>query len=931
LKVILERLLETKFHIPPARPELVIRPRLLQKLNDGLQHKLTLISAPAGFGKTTLVSEWVFNGASDSLGVDPTELKIAWLSLDENDNNLGRFLAYFITALRRIIGSESTIGDEALEMLQSPRAQPAETVLTSLINDIADVHGTIVLVIDDYHLIDIQPIHEALTYLLEHAPPQLHLFIATREDPFLPLARLRGRCQLTEVRAVDLRFSASETAQFLNQVMGLGLNPGDIVALEERTEGWITGLQLAAVSLQGQSDKSRLIRSFTGSHRFVLDYLVEDVLSHQPEGLQSFLEKTSILRQLTGTLCDAVSGQDDGQGTLEMLACANLFIVSLDNERRWYRYHHLFAELLQLRLEQNHPGELPILNLRASQWYEQNNFTEQAIQHAIKAGDFDRGTQLAEQSWPAMHMSYRGITWLGWVEAIPRERVRDSPILSAGHGWSSIDIGDFDGADLHLQDAERWLEARMNASASAAGPPTGPTVPGEPFLRSLSASLANARAYLAQALGDVNATHRYTAKALALLPEDEYFERGLSSILQGFAYWSSGELEEALRAISEAISCMQTLGKLAFVISFTSYLADIMIAQGRLTDAKIAYQQLLDKSGGTEPVVRESSVLHLGLSEIFYEQGELDTAMQHLQKSEALGKLPDYPPWFRHWVLAEVRRKIAQGDLDSAFKLLDTAEGQYYRHPIPDIHPLAAVKARIQLLNGDLTDTNRWVHEKNLTPDDQLDYLGEYEHLTLARVLIAQYRLSGEAEKLFSGAVRLLERMQLAAEEGHRQGSLIEILVLQALAYEVKSDIPHALLPLERALTLAEPEGYLQLFVAEGPPMGRLLLEVLKREIATGYVNRLLLAFQSQEPGASKPSLLETPVEKLVEPLSEREIEVLGLIAQGLSNHSIAARLYLSLNTVKVHTRNIYGKLGVNNRTQAVAQARALGILPLAS
>jgi LuxR family maltose regulon positive regulatory protein len=923
-----EQLLTTKLHIPPTRSQLVSRLRLIKRLNDGLDCKLTLISAPAGFGKTTLVSEWLDDLRLAAANGGHIANRIAWLSLDEDDNNLARFLAYFTTALKRVPGMKSVIGDGALEMLQSPQPPPAETVLTSLLNEVAAIPDRIVLVLDDYHLIEVQPIHEALTYLLEHSPPQLHLVIATREDPLIPLARLRARCQLTELRAADLRFTPSEAAEFLNQVMGLGLTAEDIAALEDRTEGWIAGLQLAAVSLQGQPDKSRLIRSFTGSNRFVLDYLVEDVLSQQPRSLQDFLLQTSILKQLTGPLCDALSGQDNGQATLEMLDRANLFIVPLDNERRWYRYHHLFADLLRRRLHQTQPEQQPILHLRASEWYENNGFTGQAIEHSLRAEDFDRAAVLAELAWPEMHMSYKSITWLHWVEAIPDELVRARPVLSTGYGWSLIDTGDLEGADLHLGDAERWLDARANINEQLEAPPVKEVLLDEEALRSLSASIANARAYLTQALGDVAATEKYAQRALDLLPENDYFERGLSAILQGFAYWSSGNLEAAHRAISNAISNMQILGKVPFVISFTSYLADIMIAQGRLNETKKTYLQLLDIAAEQgEPELKETAVVHLGLSELYHEQGDLQAARRHLQRSEELGKLLAFPPWYRHWVLAQVRIKETEEDLDAVFEILNEADRLYYRHPIPDVRPLTALLARAQLVAGKLAGALLWVHERGLSVGDDLSYLREFEHLTLARVLIARYK-SDHDDGLIHDTIGLLERLLIAAEEGRRMGSVIEIMVLQALAYETKGDILPALLPLERALRLAEPEGYLRLFVDEGPPMAHLLFEALKREIAPGYVRRLLAAFPIVEQETAASLQAQAPGFDLIEPLSEREIEVLQRIARGLTNPEIAARLYLSLNTVKVHTRNIYSKLGVNNRTQAVARARALGILP---
>ncbi len=459
----IEPLLRTKLYIPPLRPNLAPRPRLIERLNQGLQlgHKLTLISAPAGFGKTTLVNEWVTG----------CERPVAWLSLDEGDNDTTRLLTYFVAALQTIAARQSLVGNIAegvLAMLRSPRPAPIETILTPLLNEITTIPNNFILVLDDYHLIDAQPVDNALTFLLEYLPPQMHLAIATREDPHLPLSRLRARGQLTELRATDLRFTSSETAAFLNQAMGLDLSAEDIAALETRTEGWIAGLQLAAlalqgaISMQGHKDATSLIKSFTGSHRFVLDYLIEEVLEQQPKTVQTFLLQTAVLNRMTGSLCDALTDQDNGQATLEALERANLFIVPLDEQRRWYRYHHLFTELLRQRLRQTHVDLVPKLHLRASAWYEQNDHLPDAIHHALAAKDFEQVADLTELAWRPMNMRYQAVTWLGWVKAIPDELVRSRPVLSAGCGWASLDAGDLEAAENHLQDAERWLETTVN-------------------------------------------------------------------------------------------------------------------------------------------------------------------------------------------------------------------------------------------------------------------------------------------------------------------------------------------------------------------------------------------------------------------------------------------------------------------------------------
>lgn len=924
---IVDQLLATKLYIPPVRPELVSRHRLIEYLSAGLHHKLTLISAPAGFGKTTLIGEWLATIQNNNKKTNQTEEnEIVWLSLDNGDNDLARFLTYFVTALSRLDGEETTIGRGALGMLQSTQSLPAESVLTMLINDLATFTGRVIFVLDDYHLIDSQNVHDILSFFIENMPSQMHLVIITREDPLLPIPRLRARDQLTELRAADLRFTSPEITEFLNRVMGLNLTADDIVALEARTEGWIAGLQLAAISLQGRSNVTQLIKTFSGSHRLVLDYLIEEALNQQPEEIQNFLLQTAILGQLTGSLCDAVTGHSDGQQTLEMLDRVNLFIVPMDTEREWYRYHHLFADLLLQRLHHSYPEKIPILHRRASEWYVKNGFTDKAIMHSLAAQDFERAVDLVEAAWIPMNTSYRSVTWLGWAKSLPEEFVRSRPMLSSACGWASLDTGDLESAEFHFRNAERWLDNAGSANDQNETQVSKPVVIDGEERRSLATSIANGRAYLAQALGDVKGTVKYARRASDLLNEDDYFEHGLSDILPGFAYWVDGNLDAAQKAVTDAISNMKMTGKLPFIISFTSYLTDIMIAQGQLRETEREYLQLLEftaEQGG--PEVKETAVLHLGLSELYLEQGNMGAARKHLQRSEELGEQPAFPPWYRHWVFAHFLMMEAQGDLNDVESLLDDTERLYNRHPIPDVRPLKALAARIWLLQDHLDKVQSWMRTQELSIDDDLAYIHEFEHITLVRLLIAQYR-KFRIDGYIHDAMRFLGRLLNAAEGGGRTGSMIEILVLQALAYEAQNNLPSALVSLKRALTLAEPECYVQTFVREGAPMGGLLKKIRLDDMrANEYVRKLLACFNDWN--TQSPPFEAQP---RVEPLSERELEILQLIAGGLGNQEIGSQLYLSLNTVKAHTRNIYGKLGVNSRTQAVARARASGILPTA-
>ena len=922
-------LLTTKFHIPRIRPELVPRPRLIRRLNAGLgqggsfARKLTLVCAPAGFGKTTLVSEWcqAMDGAT-------SYSRVAWLSLDEGDNDPARFLTYVITALNQIAGTDATFGEGALRLLQAPQPPPTETILTSLINEIATIAGGIVLVLDDTHLIEAQPVTDALAFLLEHLPPQMHLVITTRVDPELPVARLRARGRLTELRAADLRFTPSEAATFLNQAMGLSLSAEELAALATRTEGWIAGLQLAAISLQGRADTSRLIQSFAGTHRFVLDYLVEEVLHQQSESVQTFLLTTSLLDRLCGPLCDAVLLADAGSGqkALRYLDDANLLLVPLDDSRQWYRYHHLFADVLQARLREQQPDQVAALHRRASAWYERNDLPSEAIRHAMATEEFERAAGLAELAWPAMSGGGESTTWLSWVMALPDEVVRARPVLCVAYAFALLSSGRLEAAEVRLLDAERWLHPAGELRDRPQAGSTKMVVVDEAQFQSLPASLATARAYHAQAIGDLAGTVMYTRRILDLLPEGDHPWRGAALSLLGLAHYASGDPESAHRAMSDGVAGMDPLE----AMTATFVLADMKMVQGRLHEAARAYKQALQLvSEHGEPMPLGTEDLYTGVSKLHRERGDLEVAAQDLLTAKRLGEQIELPDWQHRWCIAQARLNETQGDLAGALDLLDEAERLYVRTPVPDPRPIGALRARVWIAQDRLAEARGWVRGRGLSVDDDLSYLREFEHLTLGRLLIAQTRRDRAAGSL-QGAMGLLARLLQAAEDGRRMGSELEILVLQALAHEVQGNNSPALASLERALTLAEPEGYLRLFVDEGPPMARLLYQALSHGIAPDYVRRLLTAFPVLEPVQPEPPRSRTAGSEWVEPLSERETEVLQLIAEGLTNHELATRLYLSVNTIKVHTRNIYGKLGVHSRTSAVAKARALGLLPSA-
>ena len=916
-------LLATKLYVPQWRPGLVSRPRLVERLDQGTERKLTLVSAPAGFGKTTLLAEWL--GASPA-----SERPAAWVSLDQRDNDPALFWAYFIAALQTV---QSGIGESTLSLLQSPQPPPIEALLGTLLNEItaiADDPSTgssksFVVILDDYHLIDAEPVHSGITFLLSHLPPQMHLVLASRSDPPLALARLRGRGELAELRASELRFTADEAAAFLNEVMGLGLSAADVAALESRTEGWIAGLQLAALSMQGRDDVAGFITAFAGDDRYIVDYLVEEVLQRQPERVRTFLLQTSILDRLSGPLCDAVTGRESGKGVLEALERGNLFVVPLDDKRHWYRYHHLFADVLQAHSRETEPDLIPSLHRRASEWYEQNDSPPDAIRHALAAEDFDSAARLLELAWPAMRRGRQEATWYGWAKALPDELVRSRPVLSVAYALGLLDAGELEAAERPLRDAERWLDSSAYLDERPGALRAAMVAADEEQLRSLPASLANARAYHAVALGDVPGTVKHARQALDLLAEGDYYERGTTGALLGLAYWASGDLEAAHRTFADGLATLNVGGATLIAIGGTRVLAEIRVEQGRLREAASTYEQALERAAGQGHAMPEATAdLYVGLSELHREWGDLEAARQDLLRSDELSEQVAVPSSVYHGRVAKARLQEALGDPDGALDLLNEEERLFARSPIPDVRPATALRTRVWLAQGRLTEALAWVRERDLSVDDELSYPREFEHLTLARVLIARFRSDGE-ERSLADAMGLLGRLQDAAEEGRRMGSTIEILTLQALAHEAQGDIPGGLAPLERAVSLAEPEGYLRTFVDQGEPMRTLLRHAAAAGVSSAYTQQLLSAFD----GRAQPALVTAPAPQaeLAEPLTAREVEILRLVAAGMRNQEIADQLVISVATVKRHIANVYGKLGVGHRTEAVARANELKLL----
>jgi LuxR family maltose regulon positive regulatory protein len=876
-------ILATKLYIPPSRRSVVLRPRLVERLNEGLAagHRLTLVSAPAGFGKTTLVGEWIAGCGR------PT----AWLSLDEGDSDPSRFLTYLIAALQTVAPG---IGEGVLTVLGSPQPPPPESTLTALLNDVTTIHSDVVLVLDDYHVLDARPVDDALAFLVEHLPPQLHLVIATREDPALPLARLRARGQMTELRAADLRFTPSEAAEFLKQVMGLDLTADDIAALEARTEGWIAGLQLAAISLQGRQDVAGFIKAFTGSHHFVLDYLLEEVLQRQPAPVQTFLLRTSILDRLCGPLCDAVllDASAPGQETLEYLDRANLFIVPLDNERRWYRYHHLFAELLRQRRRQIavSSGGVDEDHIRASQWYEDNALEIEAFHHAAAANDIERAERLINGGGIPQHSRAAVLAVFDWLDALPRTVLDARPWLWVRSATVALNAGQTTGVEEKLKAAE---EALQDADL---GDET----------RDLIGQIAAVRATLALANYEPETMINQAHRALEYLHPDNVPFRGRAVRALGYAYQLQGDRAAARQAYTEAIAIRQTSGNINLTVSATTGLGNVQESENQLYQAAETYRCSLQLLGDQSPSNADQEFI--GLARILYEWNDLDAAEQYAQQSLQLAR--QYVGAIDRFVICEVflaRLRLARRDVAGAAAMLAETEQSVRQNGfVHRMLEVAAAQVLTLLQQGDLAGAAHLAQTHELP-------------LSQARVHLAQ----GDPY----AALAVLEPYRQRVEERAWADEQLKTRILQAVAFHALGERAKAVELLDEALASAEPGGFIRIFVDEGAPMARLLREALSRGVRPEYVRRLLAAFPVDEAERAASPATRVAGSRLAEPLSSRELEVLALIAEGLTNQEIAARLYLSLHTVKAHTRNIYAKLGVSSRTQAVAKGRALGVL----
>lgn len=898
-------IIKTKLYVPKLRSRVVVRPKLVDQINNNVDCKLTLISAPTGFGKSTLISEWASN----------SDYPFAWISLEEKDNDLIRFLSYFIAALQTI---ETDLCQGILGMFYSVEAIGMDSLLTAIVNEIEALSTSFVFVLDDYHLINNQEINDLLSFLLNHLPSNMRLVLITREEPILSLASLRSKNQVMEIRAKDLRFTHSESVTFFNQVMGIKLLDKDIKRLESLTEGWIAGLQLAGISLQKQKNIPEFIDSFSGSHNFIMDYLIEEVFCQLSEEKQSFLLQTSILDRLSGPLCDAVilNSLESGQQTLEYLYNKNMFIIPLDNERKWFRYHHLFLELLRQKLLKEYPLELDVnvseLHSRASQWYENNDLINDAIHHAVLGKDFERAAALIEMSWPQMDQNLQSGVWLSWVKQIPDEIVQLRPILCLGYAWALLDSGAFEGCETRLNDAEKCIE-KLSENKVQQTEGVNIVVVDEEQYKILPATIAAARGYLALVRGDVKTAIHYIKNALKLFPKGEYYNKDVISTMLGLAQWTNGEIEDAFKTIT---SCTKNK---TMQIMVAVVLAELNLEQGKLDQAFMIYEKaLLDTIDKKNIYQIPIASFYIGLGNIELLRANLDKVEVLLQKSMEQAKKGALPNWQYKWYLLKAQLSESKGEFDSAFELYNKSERYYLEDPLPDTYPLSALKVRVLIKQGKIHTALEYVKKQRLSIDDALSYLSEFEHITLVRVLIADYRYFNNDNAL-SDAKQLIKRLLIEAKKGKRTGKVIELYILQTLAEEYSGSLELALKSLRIAIKLAETEEYIQIFIDEGI---HIYLLLLKLTVDNAYFSKLLDTFEKTM------ALSESKLTQMaIEPLTKREQEVLLLIAEGLSNREISEKLFLALSTVKNYNQNLYEKLEVKNRTAAIKRARELGLV----
>ena len=868
-------LLQTKLFVPRLRPSLVPRPHLIETVNKGLTGKLTLISAPAGFGKTTLVTDWLAQ----------QEWPVGWFSLDKDDSDPQQFFTYVAAATRQFPDKQHTLSN----LLQSPQPQPAKALATALVNDLAALATPCLLVLDDYHVVESSEIDQALAFWLDHMPPNLHLVITSRVDPGFPLSRLRARGHLTELRDRDLRFSADETAVFLQSVMGITLSPEQISALEARTEGWVAGLQMAALSMQNRDDVADFVTSFTGSHRFIMDYLVEEVLNQQSVEVQDFLLQTAVLTRLCADLCDTVRQTPPiSQQILEQLETHNIFLIPLDNERCWYRYHHLFADLLQHRLQKQQSDKVAELHGRASVWYEDNGLEIEAFHHAAAANDFARTERLIEGGGVPMHFRGAGGPVLNWLESLPTTVLDARPSLWVIYASVLFFVGQHTAVEEKLQAAEAVLPAAKTDSS----------------IPDLVGRIASIRATLAVIQHDVETIITQSCRALENLHPDNLLFRAAAAWTQGFARQLQGDRVAASQSYIEVIALSKSFEDSIYAMAAAISLGQLQAADNKLVAASKTYERVLQLAG--EPPQLIACEALLGLARIHYQWNELDTAQQYGQQCFQLTQQQESIDTFASYGVFLAHLKLARGDVIGAITALDEAAAFAHEHNflfrMPDV---TAAQVLTLLRQGNLTEAAH-LAEQHTLPFSQ------------ARVCLAQ----GDTH----GALVLLEPLRQQMDAKGWQDERLKIMILQALVLQAHGEKDNALLLLGDALALTEMGGFIRIFVDEGKPMARLLSEAVARGIMRDYCGQLLAVFEAEgQKIEHEPD--PYPAQSLVDPLTKRELEVLTLIAAGLKNKEIAEQLVISLNTVLYHTKNIYSKLGVTKRTLAVIKAKKLNLI----
>ncbi len=891
-------LVETKLLRPAVRRQVVPRPRLDALLRRGAEAPVTLLAAPAGFGKTTLLASWA--GALDETH------PVAWVSLDERDRRAASFWSYVLLALERAVPGSAAA---ALTLLQSGQA-PVEAVLAGVVNELSVAPGEVTLVLDDYHLADGLDVAAGMTFLVEHLPPQLRLVVGSRADPALPLSRLRARGELVEIRAADLRFTADEVGGYLNEVHGLDLAAADVAALESRTEGWVAALQLAALSLRDRDDRAEFIAGFAGDDRFVVDYLADEVLGRQLEEVRRFLLDTSVLDRLTGPLCEAVSpvAGRSGRAMLEALDRDNLFLVPLDARRSWYRYHHLFGDVLRAHLVQERPDDVPGLHRRASAWYAEEGRTEEAVRHALAGGDLPRAADLIEVAVRALGRDRREDLLRQWAYELPEDVVRDRPVLAVGLVGGLMASNDIAGVGPRLDHVEELL----------ARPVADLVVVDAHELARVPAAVAMYRSALALLGGDPAGCIVQARRAVEAAGTQDDLVVGGASALAGLASWTTGDLVTAHASYAQALPALTRAGHRADVLGCSIAMADLELRLGRLRDAERTFEQALALTSGPT-VLRGTADMLVGLSRVAWHRNDLAAAAEHLRRADELGEAGALPQNPYRWRVGMARLRAAEGDLDAALALLDEAERVYVGDYSPNVQPVPATRARVLAARGDLAEAHAWARQAGVAADDELSYLREYEHVTLARVLLAEHAATGSRPPLRDAAA-LLDRLLAAAVAGGRTGSVIELEVLRTVALTAQGGQGVARAALRHAVELAEPDRWVRVLVDAGPEVAALLTALA--EDGVGYA-RELVAFTA----APDPSPVPGPVAALVDPLSERELDVLRLLGSDLDGPAIARELVVSLNTVRTHTKHIYTKLGVSSRREAVSRAHRLGLL----